>query len=106
MTLVDIVRNLRSYSEEPVGGQEPTIYAAEPWTAYSQAIVSWSMPKGGLPDDVAAFRLVRFVEVQSAIRLLAGEYDQLMASDCLDELCVLLIAQVNKLVTSQASSRR
>jgi hypothetical protein len=30
--------------------QELTIYAKEPWTAHSQAIVCWSMPKGGLPE--------------------------------------------------------
>jgi hypothetical protein len=95
-TLLDIVRDLRSYDEKPVSWQEPTIYAEEPWATNSQAIVCWSPAKGGLPDDAAKLRLVRLVEVRSAVSLLADKYDQL-ARDRLDELCVLLIARVQEL---------
>ena len=77
---------------------ELTIYAEEPWTAHSQAIVCWSLPKGGLPVAAAVLRLVRLVEVRSAIRLLANEYDQPMFGDRLDQLCTLLIARVNELI--------
>jgi hypothetical protein len=90
-TLGEIVCDLHSYDEEPVSWQAPTIYAAEPWTANAQAIVRWSLPKGGLPDDAATLRLVRFVEVRSAIKLLAEEYEQLTTADRPDELCALLI---------------
>jgi hypothetical protein len=96
-TLSDIVRDLQRYNEEPVSWQEPTIYAEEPWTANSQAIVCWSLPKGGLPDDAAKLRLVRVVEVRSAVSLLTDKYDQLVR-DRLDELCVLLIARVQELL--------
>ena len=95
-TLSDIVCNLRSYDEESVSGQELTIYAEEPWTAHSQAIVCWSLPKGGLPYDAAKLRLVRLVEVRSAVSLLADKYDQLVTYR-LDELCALLIVRVQEL---------
>jgi hypothetical protein len=95
--LAEIVRDLNRYDEQPLSGQEPTIYAQEPWTAQSQAIVCWSMPKGGLPPDAAKLRLVRLVEVRLAVRLLADNYDQIMLEGRLDELCVLLISRVQEL---------
>jgi len=70
ITLADILQNLKSYDEEPFDCQDPTIYAAEPWTAHSQAIVSWSMPKGGLPEDAAKLRLMCLIEVRKAIGIL------------------------------------
>lgn len=102
-TLAGILRDLRSYDEEPVSGQEPTIYAAEPWAPHSPAIVSWSITKGGLPDDAAKLRLVRLVEVRSALRLLADQYDHLVLEDRLDELSALLLTRV-QYVTSQGRS--
>ena len=105
-TLADIVRDLRSYAEDPVGWQEPTIYATEPWSAYSDAIISWSMPKGGLPDDAARLRLVRFVEVRSAIELLAEDYDRLTTVGRFDEICVLLISRVMDMASEKPRSRR
>jgi hypothetical protein len=104
-TLSDIVRDLRSYDEEPAAWQELTIYAEEPWTAHSQAIGCWSMPKGGLPDAAAKLRLVRLVEVRSAVKLLADKYDQLVFGDHLDEPCTLLIARVNELIVASAPPR-
>jgi transposase len=62
-TLSEIVGNLRRWDQEPDGPQRPTIYAQTLWSAQSQAIVCWSMPKGGLPDDAARLQLVRLVEV-------------------------------------------
>jgi hypothetical protein len=105
-TLADIVRDLHSYDEEPVSWQEPTIYAAEPWTAQSQAIVSWSMPKGGLPDSAAQLRMVRLVEVRTAIKLLAENYDQLVAASRFDEICSLLISRVNEAVAAGVRTRK
>jgi hypothetical protein len=100
-TLADIVRGLSRYDEEPVSWQEPTIYAAEPWAARSRAIVSWSLPRGGLPDDAAKLRLVRLVEVRSAVTLLADKYTELVRADRLDELCALLIARVQELALAR-----
>jgi hypothetical protein len=98
-TLLDIVRDLRRYDDEPISSQQPTIYAEEPWSAESAAIVSWSTPRGGLPEDAAKPRLVRLIVVRPALRLLMGEYDQLLAGNRLDQLCVLLIARVRELVS-------
>jgi hypothetical protein len=96
-TLADIVRDLRRYDEEPIGWQEPTIYAEEPWSASSRAIVSWSAPKGGLPDAATTLRLVRLMDVRKSLRLLNDEYDQLLAAHRLEELCTLLIERVEHL---------
>jgi hypothetical protein len=97
-TLSDIVRDLRHYDEEPVSFQQPTIYVEEPWVAGSKAVVSWSMQSGGLPSVPAELRLVRLIEVRSALRLLLGEYDLLVTAGRLDELCALLVARVRQLV--------
>ena len=104
--LADLVRYLHKYAEDPVGWQEPTIYAAEPWSAHSEAIISWSMPKGGLPDDAARLRLVRFVEVRSAIELLAEDYDRLTTEGRFDELCALLISRATDMASEKPRSRR
>ena len=95
-TLADIIRDLHSYDEKPVSGQEPTIYAAEPWSAHSHAIVSWSVAKGGLPDDAAKLHLVRLLEVRSALGLMADRYHSLILEDRLNELCELLITRVQQ----------
>ena len=72
----------------------PTIYVEQPWTAQSRAVVTWSMPKGGLPSDVAERQLVRLIEVRAAIRLLEDAYDRLIATGRMDELATLLIIRV------------
>jgi len=95
-TLADILRHLRTYDQEPYAWQEPTIYPAEPWSASAQAIVTWSMPKGGLPDDAAKLGLVRVIEVRGAIKLLADQFDQLVKEDRMDELCALLVVRVHR----------
>ena len=105
-TLEDIVRDLHSFDEDPVSWQEPTIYASEPWASHSVAIVSWSMPKGGLPDDAARLRLVRFVEVRSAIELMAEDYGPLTAVGRFDHLCALLISRVMDRASEKPRSRR
>lgn len=103
-TLADIIRDLRSYDEEPVSGQEPTIYAAEPWSPHSRAMVCWSIAKGGLPDDAAKLHLVRLLEVRSALHLIADRYHSLIVEDRLNELSELLITRVQQ--SQQARSRR
>jgi hypothetical protein len=104
-TLSDIVRDLRSFDEEPVSWQEPTIYAEEPWTAASRAIVCWSTPKGGLPDEAAKLRLGYFIDVRSAARLLDDKYDQLLLTGRYGELSELLITAVKDLILASSTSR-
>jgi hypothetical protein len=100
-TLADIIRDLRSHDKEPFSGQEPTIYAAEPWSPHSRAIVSWSIEKGGLPDDAARLHLVRLLEVRAALRLLADRYHSLVLEDRQEELCALLITRVQDLIQAR-----
>jgi hypothetical protein len=97
MTLAEILRDLQRFNEEPFECQAPTIYAAEPWTVNSQAIVTWSMPKGGIPDEAAKLRLMRLLEVRETISLLADKREQLVLEDRIDELCALLVDRVQKL---------
>ena len=95
MTLADVVRDLRTYDEDEVSWQAPTIYCAEPWLAHSEALVTWSMPKGGLPEPARKRRLVRLIEVRAALHVLGSRYDQFVSTN-LDELCAVLIEHVTR----------
>ena len=75
-TLLEVIRDLREFDAEPVSFQEPTIYASEPWSPASEALVEWCPPKGGLPEGAARRRLVRVIEVRQALILLADCYSQ------------------------------
>jgi hypothetical protein len=72
----------------------PTIYAAEPWSPSSEALVAWGSMKGGLPPEVAERRMVRLIEVEGAVDLLKDRYFDLNAAGRYDELSELLIQGV------------
>jgi hypothetical protein len=93
--LSDVIRDLRSYDKDEVSFQEPSIYVAEPWGSTSEAVVEWSMPKGGLPDSAAKRQLLYLISVRGAVKVLGRQYDALIREGRVDDLCVLLIAQVN-----------
>ena len=93
MSLQDIVKDLRSYAQPEWSGQEPTIYAAEPWVPTTIATVGWSLPKGGLPSDGAPL-LLRLCEVRMALTLLDDVYDRLSAEQRYAELTEILVSRV------------
>ncbi|GAA4482115.1 hypothetical protein [Gluconacetobacter asukensis] len=47
-------------------GKEDTIYAAEPWTEYSDAVVAKEPVGGGVPSDIKEAGLKYFLEVSIA----------------------------------------
>ena len=96
MILSDVIRDLRSYDKGEVSSQEPSIYAAAPWLSTSEAIVEWSLPKGGLPDTAAKRLLLYLISVRGALRVLGGGYDTLVCHGRVEELCVLLVEHVNQ----------
>jgi hypothetical protein len=96
VVLSDVIRDLRSYDEGEVSFQEPSIYVAEPWSSTSEAVVEWSLPKGGLPDTAAKRLLLYFISVRGALRVLGGQYDTLVRHGRVEELCALLVEHVNQ----------
>jgi hypothetical protein len=72
----------------------PTIYAAEPWSPSSEALVAWGSMSGGLPAEAAERRMVRLIEVEGAIELLEDRYFDLSAARRYDELSNLLVQRV------------
>jgi hypothetical protein len=72
----------------------PTIYAAEPWSPSSEALVAWGSMKGGLPPEAAERQMVRLIEVEGAVDLLEDRYFDLSATRRYDELSNLLIQRV------------
>jgi hypothetical protein len=72
----------------------PTIYAAEPWTPTSEALVTWGSLKGGLPDEAAKRRMVRLIEVGGAVELLQDRYFDLSVAGRYAELSNLLVERV------------
>ncbi len=62
--LVDLVTKLRSLD------QRFTIYAVEPWTCDSEAIVAQEPDSGGQPAEADAIGAVYFIEVFIAIEFL------------------------------------
>ena len=94
VVLSDVVRMLNLLRTEEAQYLVPTIYAAEPWTPRSEALVALGSLKDGLPPEVAARRMVRLIEVEGAIELLKDRYFDLRAADRYDELSTLLIQRV------------
>jgi hypothetical protein len=93
MSLQDIIKDLRSYEQPERSGQEPTIYAAEPWVPTTIAMVEWSSPRGGLPSNGAPL-LLRLCEVRMALTLLGDVYDRLSAEHRYADLTELLVSRV------------
>ena len=75
MTLLEIIQNLATYDAEW------TIYAAEPWTSESQAIVAFELDSGGLPSEAGDLDLDYFLEVFIAREFVADLDDTLSAED-------------------------
>lgn len=63
--LVDVVATLSSFD------QELTIYAKEPWTCDSDAIVAREPDGGGIPREARALGAVYFLEVFDATDIVA-----------------------------------
>jgi hypothetical protein len=100
--LSDVIRDLRSFDKAEVLFQEPSIYAAEPWGSTSEAVVEWSMPKGGLPDTAAKRLLMYLISVRGALKVLGRDYDTLLRDGRIDELCALVIRHVNQATSGRA----
>lgn len=60
MTLADVAARLSEFD------QTYTIYAAEPWTAASSAIVDYEPDEGGLPAEATKLGLSYFLEIEIA----------------------------------------
>jgi hypothetical protein len=65
MTLLEIIQNLAAYDNEW------TIYAAEPWTPISHAIVAFEPDSGELPSETKSLGLKYLLEVFIAREFLA-----------------------------------
>jgi hypothetical protein len=94
VVLSDVVRMLQLLRTEQSQFMVPTIYAAEPWSPSTEALVAWGPMKGGLPPEAAECRMVRLIEVESAIDFLKDRYFDLSAARRYDELSELLIQRV------------
>lgn len=66
MQLVEIVSNLASIDDEL------TIYAVEPWTCTSEAVLAHEPEAGGLPTSASAAQATYFIEVFIAKEFLEG----------------------------------
>jgi hypothetical protein len=96
MTFADIVRDLRKYDEDPGAWEELSIYVADPQAPHSEAIVEWSMAKGGLPETAARRLLYYVAPVRQALALLGDDYDVLKAEGKITELCETLVRRVEE----------
>jgi hypothetical protein len=85
MTLIEAVRDLRLLDDEG------TIYAEEPWTEDSRAVVAREPPAGGHPAGAEALRLKYFLEVFVARDFLADWGAVLGAQPALRQKCARLI---------------
>jgi hypothetical protein len=94
VVLSDVVRMLELLRTEQSQYMVPTIYAAEPWSPGSEALVDWASQKGGLPPEVSTRRMVRLIDVAGAVDLLKDRYFDLRAAGGYDELSDLLIQRV------------
>jgi hypothetical protein len=85
MKLIEAIRNLDALDEES------TIYASEPWTENSEAIVARESESGGLPNDAEKLGLKYFLEVFIARDFLEGWMSNLDAQPTLQQKCARLI---------------
>ena len=88
MTLLDAVRGIHELN------QAATIYAREPWTAGSDALVEIEPDEGGLPADVAAQGLSYFIEVSIGRDFLDDWAASMSSIPTLSERCKRLIQYV------------
>ncbi len=85
MTLFEAIRDLDSLPEEN------TIYAAEPWTADSQAIIAYRPDNVRIPVEAQALGLQYFLEVFIARDFLEDWMGSLDAESTLQQKCERLI---------------
>lgn len=85
MTLIEVVDALESLNEES------TIYASEPWTDSSTAVVARESESGRSPDAAQELGLTYFLEVFIARQFLEGWTAHLDAEPTLQEKCARLI---------------
>jgi hypothetical protein len=84
-TLGDAIGRLASLD------QDATIYAAEPWSAKSAAMVAIEPDSGGIPEDAATRGLEYFLEVAVARDFLEGWESTLDSTPTELERCARLI---------------
>lgn len=86
LTLAEIVRSL------PRLDPELTIYASEPWTGDSAAVVDYEPDEGGLPESARQAGLAYFLEVDVASEV-ADDWKDYMEGGASDlDLCNRLIS--------------
>lgn len=85
MKLIEAIRDLDSLDEES------TIYAAEPWTENSEAIVAREPEVRGLLSEAERLGLKYFLEVFIASEVLEGWMSNLDAQPTLQQKCARLI---------------
>ncbi len=85
MTLIETIRDLDAVD---IGS---TIYAAEPWTEQSTAIVAPEPQSGEPPERARQLGLKYFLEVAIARTFLEGWISNLGAEPTLTERCARLI---------------
>ena len=64
--LIDIIENLATF------GDEGTIYACEPWTENSNAMVAQEPDEGGVPPEAANAGMTYFLETYIATEVVEG----------------------------------
>jgi hypothetical protein len=101
VTLNDIVVELLSLPTQQDQESIPTIYAEEPWSPTSEAVVAYGSLHGGLPSEAAKRGMVRFIEVASAAAILKNTYSEFAESGLYSELCLTLINRVHALVQNR-----
>jgi hypothetical protein len=85
MRLLDVVTNLSEYDEEL------TIYAKEPWTCDSEAVVAREPDTGGVPPDAAGMNASYFIEIFVAKEFLEGWRANIQRDVSAEEQCDRLI---------------
>jgi hypothetical protein len=93
MTFADVIFSLRTYDVPEVGGQQPTIYVADPWEPNSEASVEWSGEKGGVPLGRKPIVLY-LTSVRAALRFFGSDYDALIQAEDTEAMCRRLAAHV------------
>ena len=84
--LIDVVNNLNAYDSEH------TIYASEPWTHSSVAIVVGEPDSGEVPREASDLGLEYFLEVFIASDFLEDWMADLQANPSAEQKCARLIA--------------
>jgi hypothetical protein len=85
MKLIEAIRDLCVLDEEG------TIYASQPWTGDSEAIVAHEPKSGGLPDEAQQLGLIYFLEVFIARDVVESWIASLDAQPTLRQKCKRLI---------------